>query len=134
MENRILINGEWYVKESDIQKTEPVHPISVETTDSLISEYQFGDYRWKSQRLYRNSSVEDFYPGFYIEFIDFGANGHWNEVTEFWDNSIWFARLLVRDSDAFAEARESMSDEGIKHFIAFLEVLHKRGWFTESTK
>ena len=132
MENRILINGEWYVKESEICTPEPVYPISVDTTDSLISECQFGLYRWKAQRLYRDAPIEDFYPDFDIEFIDFGINGSWDVVTEVWDNPIWFKLLLAGDSVALAEANESMTIEGIKYFIAFLDVLDRRGWFTES--
>jgi hypothetical protein len=131
-DDRILINGEWYVRESTIAaSTVPLTGL-IETVDWVTSEYCFADYRWEASRMVRPSSsdtdVPDFYPGVTVQFYDKGVEGTWDTVTESWENSEWFIQLVAGSPFAKAEAHESMSPVGTQHFIAFLQVLMSRGW------
>ena len=121
MEDRILINGVWYVRE-----TEPeTETKEIETTDLICSVYETEDYVWKATRIYKDDG-ETLYPGFDVDFTD-KTKTPWK--TEDWDNKNWFNGVLENDRHSMKLAGEAMDNEGIKHLKAFLKYLKDKGWF-----
>ena len=64
MEDRILINGVWYVRE-----TQPEEIILDDLTQTLNIIYENGNYSWEATRIYKDDG-ENFYETFDIEFTD----------------------------------------------------------------
>ena len=63
--DRILINGVWYVRE-----TEPeTETKEIETTDLICSVYETEDYVWKASKIYKDDG-ETLYDGIDVEFTD----------------------------------------------------------------
>ncbi len=120
MENRIQLNGVWYVRE-DIENNKEDFELSF----SLSAIYENDKYCWEAIRLYKDNSQIDFYKDIYIKFIDKRDNP-WKE--ELWDNVKWLAFVMNNDPDAIKIARESMCEDGIKTFKLFLKKLHEEDW------
>ena len=114
MKDRILIEGEWYVRESTL------HEAKLELIWSETVETSTKDYSWTVVRLKKDS--EGFYDP-YVEFLD-KATGK----EEMWDNHLWLKRVLDGDLDAMVEARESMDNQGVRDFIQFLKKLRENEW------
>lgn len=112
MENRIQINGVWYVKE---EKQQP-------KIDKIIyfkgAVFENEDYVWKATKIEKEDG--SFFDGLDIEFTD-KREKPWKE--EHWDNDNWFKGILDNNPDSMEYAKESMGDEGIKMFKAFLTKL-----------
>ncbi len=121
MEDRILINGVWYVRETQLEE----EIILDDLTQTLNIIYENGDYSWEATRIYKDDG-ESFYDGFDIEFTDKRIKP-WKE--EYWDNMKWFKGVLEDDSHSMKLAEEAMNNEGIKHLKAFLKYLKEKGWF-----
>jgi hypothetical protein len=120
MEDRILINGVWYVRETE-PKTETKE---IEVIDFIGSICETDDYVWKASRLYKDDG-ETFYDGFDIEFTD-KTTLPWKE--EHWHNMNWFKGVLEDNPESMKDAIRSMDDEGIKDFKLFLNKLKDKGW------
>lgn len=121
MEDRIQINGVWYVRETDTEEEIRVDNL----TQTLNIIYENGDYVWEATRIY-NDDGESFYDGFDIEFTD-KTTKPWK--TEQWDNMTWFKGILDNNHSSMEDAKEDMNDKGIKDFRLFLNELKNRGWF-----
>ena len=127
MQDRIQINGEWYVKESNTT-------IKNDDTDSSFDEtdvtefhgfvYEDSSYCWETSRI-KDDSDDTYFEDFTVEFTDKKIKP-WKE--EIWDNSSWFQLLLDGDKEAHGHALESMTEEGIKTFKSFLRFLQKKDW------
>lgn len=114
MENRIQINGVWYVKEEE--KQPDIDKKNIIYFKGAVLENE--DYAWKATKIQKDDG--SFYDGLDIEFID-KRKKPWKE--EHWDNDNWFKGILDNNPDSMKEAKESMDDEGIKVFKAFLNKL-----------
>ena len=121
MEDRILINGVWYVRE-----TEPeTETKEIETTDLICSVYETEDYVWKATRIYKDDG-ETLYPGFDVDFTDKKIKP-WKE--EHWDNMNWLQGVFKNDPKTMEDASKVMNAKGIKDFKLFLNKLKDKGWF-----
>ena len=118
MEDRILINGVWYIREESKPEVE-ANPVY-----SLVAEYNFGNFNWRASKLYKDD--ETLYSGVDIEFIE-TASG--SEVREYWDGQDWIRGVHEGDSDSIKILMESVNVEGAAQFRAFLKCLKKKGWF-----
>ena len=115
MENRIEINGVWYVREED-------------TTDLDITEfegcvYETDKYCWEATRILKYDDT--YYDDIDIKFTDKRNNPR---VSVHWENNFWFKSLLI-DNREDAEAIRSMCKEGVADFKRFLRALKDKGWF-----
>jgi len=120
MEDRILINGVWYVRETE-PKTETKE---IEIVDFIGTLYETDDFVWKASRIYQDDG-ETLYDGFDIEFTDKNIKP-WKE--EHWDNMNWFKGVLEDNPESMKDAIESMGYQGIKDFKLFLNKLKDKGW------
>jgi len=130
-ENRIQINGEWYVKESTITDKKLV----IEDSDITRYEgavYENENYCWEATKDYRDDGT--LYEGVDIKFtnkstgkIEYWDNDDCGKI-EYWDNDDWMVRVYENEAAAMETARESMNEEGVAHFQAFLGKLVEMFW------
>jgi hypothetical protein len=129
MENRIEINGIWYVREDVVEKEENFEDF--ELSFSLSAMYENEKYSWEAIRLYKDNSQTYFYDDIYIKFIDKRNTPHKEDL---WDSNAWMLQVLKNDPDALKGARESMCEHGIKTFKLFLKKLQDECWLTSYVK
>jgi hypothetical protein len=124
MENRIQINGTWYVKEDSISQLGTMAP----KFDAALAThfegyvYETDEYCWEATRIYKDGDM-GFYEGIDIEF----TNKSTKEV-EYWDNESWFKNVFDNRQEAVELACESMNDDGIATFKLFIHFLMCQGW------
>jgi hypothetical protein len=87
MENRIEINGVWYVREDAI--TDPLDHLEAEEMDLTFSEeccFESNKYCFVASRI-RRDGEDEFYPDVSIKFTDkrSGDRDTWKEA--YWDNN-----------------------------------------------
>ena len=122
MQDRIEINGVWYVRE-DISNNQVE---DLELNFSLQAMYEDDTYCWEATRLYRGSCLkDDFYEDIDIKFTDKRDKPF---AEDHWDNNSWFKGVLDNDPESLKDARESMCEDGIKTFKLFLNKLQEEGW------
>lgn len=122
MENRIQVNGEWYVKESTIN-AQPIE-LDLNYLESCI--YDTEKYRFKVSRVYKDYDKDQFYPdSIDVEFTDKRVKP-WK--TDHWDNSNWLLRVHHNDKDALNEVFELMDGEGVRELKNLIRELIEKGW------
>jgi hypothetical protein len=129
MENRIQINGVWYVKEEQTPTTALSYEIDDnELTYSESCVYENDKYCFEATRIFKNYDSGEIYTDIVdIEFTDKRrSNGNW--ITEYWDEMGWFNNLLERNYDSIEIAKKYMCFEGVETFISFLKILKHKGW------
>ena len=121
MQDRIEINGVWYVRE-DISNNQVE---DLELIFSLQAMYENDKYCWEAIRSYKENSQTHFYEDIDIKFTD-KRDKPFKE--DHWDNNSWFKGVLDNDPESLKDARESMCPSGVKTFQLFLNKLKERGW------
>ena len=130
MENRIQINGFWYVLETPEHKT----PITYEITEKSIAysqsaTYENDKYCFEASRIYRDINSNYFYDDcLTVTFTDKrnGDRKDWKD--DHWDSTIWFNGLIKRNQESIDTLRKVMCHEGVETFISFLKILKTNGW------
>jgi len=107
MEDRIEINGEWYVKETTLQNDEPI--IDVTFTNGCV--FENNEYCFEVTQILRDDMTP--YPDISITFTDKRNRNrdHWTE--EHWDNNNWMLEVLEDDKEALVLLIESNIDVDI---------------------
>ena len=130
MENRIEINGVWYVREDAI--TDSLDHLEDEEMYLTFSEeciYETDKYCFVASRM-RKDGGDEFYPDITITFTDkrSGNRDTWKE--EYWDNNNWFKGILYGNSDSIESLDEEtdLCPQGKKQFKGFLNRLVEEGW------
>lgn len=127
MENKIQINGVWYVREDSISKTQPENSIHIDSTMSQHLIFETDECCFNVSRIYRDDE-ETFYDGVSIEFTDKRPADREDWKEEYWDNDTWMIGVLQNDEGSLKEARESLSNKGISELKYVIRQLIKRGW------
>ena len=119
MEDRIQINGTWYVKEQP-DAVAPERQIEVFAYRCLV---------YEDQRFCFRAIIDIVDSGMLdsIEVTDKRVKP-WKE--EIWDNLGFFRGCLERNPDSLSPLRvvSGFSDDDVENFIAFLKEIKKRGW------
>jgi len=128
MENRIQINGEWYVREQLTPATEP--EIELDITDNVIRfkgmVFESDKYCFEATKLAKTGLFEEAeYYNCDIEFID-KRTKPW--VEDLWDNVTWVNGVLDNNPESLDDLRESVCPQGEAEFKAFLKILRQEGW------
>ena len=130
MENRIEINGIWYVREDAIM--DPLDHLEDEEMDLTFSEecvYETDKYCFTASRIRRDGDNE-FYPGIAIEFTDkrSGDRDMWKE--EYWNNNNWFEGIIEGKAESIVSLDEEtdLCSQGKRQFKGFLNRLVEDGW------
>lgn len=121
MEDRIQVNGVWYVREQE--DTTPEVEINIMRSEARSIESD--KYFFEAIRLERSDA-----PGTYFEDIDIKFTDKrerpWKE--DYWDNNAWFRGVLINDPESMKHLRESVCLQGEAEFKAFLKELKQEGW------
>ena len=130
MENRIEINGVWYVREDAI--TDSLNHLESEEMDLTFSEeccYEASKYCFVASRIRKDESRE-FYPDISITFTDkrSGNRDTWEE--EYWDNNNWFKGILEGNPESVEalDKETELCKEGKRQFKGFLNRVVEEGW------
>jgi hypothetical protein len=121
MEQRICINGAWYVREtieetasaSDFDEKDVVH--------FTACVYETDDYSWEASHLL--NELGERWGGLVIEFTDKDTEEH-----SLWDNSDWLLGVLEGHPESITSAKEIIHAQGLQDFRAFLRYLSNKGW------
>lgn len=130
MNDRIEINGVWYVREDAI--TDPLEHLEVEEMDLTFSEqccFESNKYCFVASRI-RRDGEDEFYPDVSIKFTDkrSGDRDTWKE--EYWDNNNWIKGILEGnpESIAFLDEETGLCPQGKRQLKGFLNRLVEEGW------
>jgi hypothetical protein len=121
MQDRIEINGVWYIRE-DLANNQVE---DFELSFSLQAMHEDDNYVWEATRICKDYSTTLFYEDIDIKFTDKRVKP-WKE--DDWDNNFWMKGVMNNDLEAMTDAKESMCDNGIKTFRVFLNKLKEEGW------
>ena len=130
MEDRIEINGVWYIKEDvATSKFEKVTISELEPGikyDGFVFEsnlYAFDCTRIYDEdgNLYKDGNVS-------IKFTDKSVVNAIKEYQEHWDNVDWMNGILENEVEAIEEAMESLCPQGFVELKEVLSVLRVAAW------
>ncbi len=117
-QNRIQINGVWYVREDQAQENHiELDPIKF---DGIVVEND--KFCFEATRTRKDSY--SYYDDISIKFTDKRVKLF---KEEHWDNNIWMRRVLKNDSDSLKELPIEDSKD-IKFLQAFLQHLKNEEW------
>ena len=132
MEDRIEVNGVWYIKEDvATSKFEKVTISQLEPGikyDGFVFEsnlYAFDCTRIYDEdgNLYKDGNVS-------IKFTDkskYSGLGN-NEIEEHWDNVDWMCALLINEPESIEEAMRSLCYQGFAELKEVLTTLRVAAW------
>lgn len=122
MENRIQVNGEWYVRESTID-AQPIE-LDLNYFESCICDTE--KYRFEATRTYKDYDKNEFYSDTIdIKFTDKRTQPR---KTENWDNASWLRGIYDNDRRTINEALEVMDEDGVTELKALVLELIEKGW------
>lgn len=130
MENRIEINGVWYVREDAINDS--LDHLETEEFELIFSKeclYETDNYCFVASKI-RKDDGDEYYQDTSIkvkEKIDRDPDS-WKE--EYWDNDLWFKGILEGNPDSIQSLNKNttLCEQGKKQFKAFLFRLKEEGW------
>ena len=131
MENRIQINGVWYVREDLVPETTTntkehlFDPDNVTHLEACV--YETVNYCWEASRI-RKKEDGSFYPGIDVKFTDKTPEDRKDWIEGHWDNNYWMMAVFNGEKDALDEAAKVMNKQGVKTFREFLGYLNDLGW------
>ena len=117
-ENRIQINGTWYVKEEIPAQTEPQDLLYTQQCLLELDQCVF-----EASRLYKDYNNNVFYDGIDIEYT--------NKITkesDCWDNIRWMKLLLDGDKEALDEVSDTLNKSEIAQLKVFIGTLIDDNW------
>jgi len=135
MNDRIEINGVWYVREDTINNPSDSLVLAEEEMNLTFSEeccYETDKYCFVASRIRKDTFREndEFYPDISITFTDkrIGDRDTWKE--EYWDNNNWFKGILEGNPESVKSLDEEteLCKEGKRQFKGFLNRLVEEGW------
>lgn len=121
MEDRIQVNGVWYVREQE--DATPEVEINIMRSESRTIESD--KYYFEAIRLERSDAPGTYYGDIDIKFTD-KREKPWKE--EYWDNNAWMRGVLINDPESMKHLRESVCLQGEAEFKTFLKELEQEGW------
>jgi hypothetical protein len=128
MEERIQVNGVWYVRE--INPTSEIEIKNKEVTFSMERIWESSDWLFVATVIMLDGAetLDDHYPDPYIKITDkrFEDRELWTEDDV--DNPIFMFGVLEGNPDSMKDARETFDEQGLEEFKAFLRYLIKVGW------
>ena len=121
---RIEINGEWYVKENNIEPL--IKPEDV--TYSIECIWEDSDWCFVASLIAKKDDFNDCYDDVSVKITDKRIKGIENRVEDDIDNPKWIWGVLEGNPKSMVEANEMFDDEGLKYFKAFALYLIDKGW------
>ena len=139
MEDRIQVNGVWYVKETTKAVSDSIEIENIDEFDvtrSLSRVWENDDYAFEAKILLApdGTELEDTWGDCWLTITEKigDTNDAWVEHSI--DNPTWMLGVYEGDSLSMREANKMMTPEGIRLFRGFLSLLIKNGWLKKETK
>ena len=121
MEDRIQVNGVWYVREQEDTAPE----VEIDIIRSEARTIESDKYCFEAIRLERKDAPGTYFDGIDINFTD-KREKPWKE--DYWDNSAWLRGVLINDPESLGHLKESVCLQGEAEFKTFLKELKQEGW------
>ncbi len=126
MENRIQINGKWYVLEDSIKQK------NMDLIDARSCIYETDDYCFQADVIYKDD-LKTLYN-------DVGITVKYKneeKEEEYWDGQGWLWSIYVNKPDPDVRKEELienfLNENGVQDFRAFLGILVERGWLKKTS-
>jgi hypothetical protein len=116
-QDRIQVNGVWYIREDQAQK-----PIELDPTEFEGIVVEDDKFCFEATRIRRSSG--GYYDDIDIEFTDKRVKP-WKE--EHWDSTAWLKGILDNNPDSH-KGLPDIGSEGIRFLQAFLQHLTDKDW------
>jgi hypothetical protein len=116
-QDRIQVNGVWYVRE-----TAALAPIELDPTEFEGIVVEDDKFCFEATRIRRDSG--GFYDDIDMKFIDKRVKPF---KEEHWDSNAWMKGILNNNPDSHKELPD-IGSEGIRFLQAFLQLLIDKGW------
>lgn len=116
MQNRIQIDGVWYVREQ-----EPEVQLNITRFKGMVTESD--KYCFEANRIQKTEWPPEYYDGVDIEFTD-KRSKPWK--TDNWDNNAWMEGILDNNPEPLKLL--DLCPQGIAELKAFLKVLKEEEW------
>jgi len=134
MEDRIQVNGVWYVKET----TKPIISDTIsmididefDVTRSLHRIWEDSEYAFEAKILLAPDGIalEDTWGDCWLTITEKVGDTNDSWIEHSIDNPTWMLGVYEGDELSMREAKKMMTPEGIAKFRGFLDLLIKLGW------
>ena len=134
MEDRIQVNGVWYVKETTKAVVSYIEEFDV--TRSLARVWENDDYAFEAKILLApdGTELEDTWGDCWLTITEKVGDRRIAWVEHSIDNPTWMLGVYEGDPLSMREANKMMTSEGIELLRGFLSLLIKNGWLKKETK
>lgn len=126
MENRIEINGVWYVREDQVTNT-PVETIELDAVTFNGRVYESDLYAFEATQCI-GSDGDPYYNDCSIEVTDKRVKP-WK--VEYIDNQSWFFGVLENNPESMPEAEKMFCKRGLAEFRFVVQDLINVGWLNK---
>lgn len=136
MEDRIQIDGVWYVKETTKAAPDSVEIQNIEEFDvtrSLHRIWEDSDYAFEAKILLTpdGTELEDTWGDCWLTITEkIGNHDTWVEHSI--DNPTWMLGVYDGAKESMQEAKKMMSPDGIASFRGFIHLLIEQGWIKKT--
>jgi|TARA_B110000114_G_scaffold8521_1_gene8527 hypothetical protein len=131
MEDRIQINGVWYVKEEELDTVEYVEP-TISKLDSGVKYdgmvFESDLYAFDCTRIYDDDGCLYKDGNVSIKFTDKSVVHDIEKFQEHWDNEAWMQGVIEDDEESIVEAMESLCSQGMAELKEVLTTLRADAW------
>jgi hypothetical protein len=129
MEDRIEINGTWYVREDIVSQTvEPKIDVDKDLTFTESCIYENDDYAFEVSRIRKGNENSEFYDDCSIEFTDKRSGDRDTWIRDYWDSTNWMIGVLDNNPESLAHLKESVCPEGEEIVKLLLMKLAEMKW------
>ena len=133
MEDRIQVNGVWYVKETTKAVSESVSMTTIDEFDvtrSLARVWENDDWVFEAKILLApdGTELEDTWGDCWLTITEKVGHTNASWVEHSIDNPTWMLGVYEGDPLSMREANKMMTSDGIRLFRGFLSLLIKNGW------
>jgi len=118
-EDRIQINGTWYVKEEEQPQTEPQDLIY--TQQCLL---ELDDCMFEASRMYSDYNNEIFFK----DTVDIKYTNKLTKESDYWDNVTWIKGLFKGEKEALDEISNILNKSEIAQLKMFIGTLIENNW------
>jgi len=133
MEDRIQVNGVWYVKETTKPISDIVSMIDIDEFDvtrSLHRIWEDSEYAFEAKILLAPDGIalEDTWGDCWLIITEKVGDTNDSWIEHSIDNPTWMLGVYEGDDLSMREAKKMMTPNGIAKFRGFLHLLIKQGW------
>jgi len=118
-ENRIQINGTWYVKEEMTAQTEPQDLLY---TQQCLLELDY--CMFEASRMYSDYNNEIFLK----DSVDIKYTNKITKSSDYWDNGEWMRGLFEGEKEALDEVSDILNKSEIAQLKVFIGTLIENEW------